>query len=125
MFIDPSLRFNKVQGDERMRIIARHERMPTAFPAMSDIMALGAVRALKDAGVRIPRDVSLVGLDDINLAQFANPPLTTVRQEKFAMGQAAAQLLVENLSARVKAAPRKITLPTTLVIRDSVAPPRR
>jgi DNA-binding LacI/PurR family transcriptional regulator len=127
VFIDTSLRISKVQhGYELMqRIIARRQRLPSAFLATSDITALGALHALKDAGYRIPRDVSLVGFDDISLAQYADPPLTTVRQEKFAMGQAAAQLLVENLNARAKARPRKITLPTTLVIRNSVAPPRR
>ncbi len=127
VFIDTSLRISKVQhGYELMqRIIARHEPLPTAFLATSDITALGALHALKDAGFRIPGDVSLVGFDDISLAQYSDPPLTTIRQEKFAMGQTAAQLLVENLSARAKMTPRKITLPTTLVIRDSVAPPTR
>lgn len=126
VFIEKSLRISKVQhGYELMqRILARRGQLPTAFFATSDITAIGALHGLKDAGFRIPTDVSIVGFDDISLAQYAAPPLTTVRQEKFEMGRTAVQLLVESLNARGTQMPRKIMLPTTLVVRDSVAPPR-
>jgi LacI family transcriptional regulator len=126
VFIDPTLRTGKVrQGYELMRrIVARVSPLPTAFFATSDITAIGALHALKDAGLRVPADVSLVGFDDISLAQFTDPPLTTVRQAKYEMGQAGARLLVETLRGREMTPAPKIVLDTTLVVRQSVGPPR-
>lgn len=126
IFIDPTLRTGKVQqGYELMRrVVAQTDPLPTAFFATSDITAIGAMQALKDAGLRVPDDVSLVGFDDIILAQFTDPPLTTVRQAKYEMGQAGVRLLMETLRGRKMAPAPKIVLDTTLVIRRSVAPPR-
>lgn len=126
VFIDPSLRTGKVrQGCELMRrIVAQVSPLPTAFFATSDITAIGALHALKDAGLRVPTDVSLVGFDDISLAEFTDPPLTTVRQAKYEMGQAGVRLLMETLRGREMSPAPKIVLDTTLVVRRSVGPPR-
>ncbi len=98
---------------------------PTAVFVASDVVAIGAMRALREAGLRIPRDVSVVGFDDIALAEHFDPPLTTVRIPAHSLGETAGQLLVERIAGRPVAA--RTLLPTQLVIRDStgaVAPRR-
>ncbi len=75
-------------------------RRPTAVLAMSDAIAIGAIRALRDHGLSIPRDVSVVGFDDIELAQTTDPPLTTVHQPIRGKGEEAARLLSPSSQAR-------------------------
>jgi DNA-binding LacI/PurR family transcriptional regulator len=95
-------------------------RRPTAILAMSDAIAIGAIRALRDRGLAVPSDVSVVGFDDIELAEATDPPLTTVHQPIRGKGEAAARLLLAGLAGEaVEAAQR---LPTRLVIRKSTAP---
>jgi len=94
---------------------------PTAIFCGSDVMAVGALKALREAGQRVPADVALVGFDDVHIAAAVEPPLTTVRQPIEALGSMAADLLLNLLAnppqAR-NAAPR-IVLPTQLVVRGS------
>ena len=95
---------------------------PTAIFAASDLMAIGAVRAAAEAGLRVPADLSVVGFDDIQLAPHVNPPLTTMRQDKLGLGGAAGDALI----ARVAGDPDRPslrTLPVELVVRGSTAPP--
>jgi LacI family transcriptional regulator len=91
---------------------------PDAVFAASDVMAIGALRALRDAGRRVPEDVALIGFDDMPLAATSNPPLTTVRQPVPRTGEAAAETLID-LIEHPGAPPRRIVLPTELVIRAS------
>jgi DNA-binding LacI/PurR family transcriptional regulator len=84
-------------------------------------MALGAYRAIIEAGLRIPQDVSLVGFDDIDEAEMFAPPLTTVRQDWGLLGR---QSLRVALEMERGAPPEHVRLPTALVLRDSTAPPR-
>lgn len=84
--------------------------------AVSDVIAIGAIRALVEAGRRVPEDVAVVGFDDILLAEHAHPPLTTVRQD-IARGAVA---LVDTVIAAIRGeAPASIVLPPTLVVRAS------
>ena len=91
---------------------------PTAIFICNDMMAIGALRALSEAGLRVPLDCSLVGYDDIELASYVTPPLTTIRQDKNAMAEAAVQLLVERIAEPTLPARTRI-LPTHLVERQS------
>ena len=94
---------------------------PTAVFAASDTMAIGAVKALREAGLRVPEDVALVGFDDIPVAAALEPALTTVRQPIERLGSMAADLLVnllENPPATQPPAHRMI-LPAKLIVRDS------
>jgi DNA-binding LacI/PurR family transcriptional regulator len=84
----------------------------------SDLMGLGALRALRDLGRRVPEDVAIVGFDDAQLASYADPPLTTVRQPVELLGQEMVRLLLHRLSDP-DGEPRTIILPTELVIRSS------
>ena len=96
----------------------------TAVAAQSDIMAIGAMRALDEQGRRVPDDVSVCGFDDLEFAAFTNPPLTTARQDAAGMGRTALTALVariENPDAR----PEAIVLPVRLVVRASTGPASR
>ncbi len=95
---------------------------PTALFCFSDEMAIGAVRALRLAGARVPQDVSVAGFDDIDLARFAEPPLTTIAQPMEDLGRTAMAVLLEILSGRQPGAETRV-LPTSLVVRASTAPP--
>jgi len=90
--------------------------------AASDVVALGAIGALREAGKRVPDDVSVVGFDDIPLSAFFDPPLTTVRLPAFELGQAAGRALLERVAD--PAATGRVLLPTELIVRASTAPPR-
>jgi len=70
----------------------------TALFAFNDVSAIGAIRALQEAGLRVPEDVSVLGFDDVYAAEFHNPALTTIRQPLFEMGQLAAQTLLQRIA---------------------------
>lgn len=91
---------------------------PEAIFAASDIMAIGALRALREAGLRVPDDVALVGYDDIPIAAHMEPPLTTMRQPIYRLGITAAETLID-MVGHTAAHPRRMVLPTELVIRES------
>jgi DNA-binding LacI/PurR family transcriptional regulator len=95
----------------------------TAVFAANDQMALGLLRALYEAGRHVPRDLSVVGFDDIPEAQFFTPPLTTVRQDFNEMGRQSLMLLVDAISATRRSSQR-VVVPPELRVRESTAPPR-
>jgi LacI family transcriptional regulator len=83
---------------------------------------MGAVRAIKDAGLDVPGDISVVGFDDITSAALSTPSLTTVHQPLFEMGQKGAQLLLERIANREKQFPAEIEVSPELVVRESTGP---
>lgn len=91
---------------------------PDAIFASSDAMALGALRALRDAGLRVPEDVAVVGFDDMPFSSRTEPPLTTIRQPVYRMGVTAVEILLD-LIDNPDSTPRRIVLPTELVIRST------
>ena len=95
----------------------------TALFAYNDISAIGATRAFQEAGLNIPHDISVVGFDDISLASFSIPPLTTVRQPLLKMGRIAAQTLLDRIEERASFVP-EIAIEPELVVRKSTAPPK-
>jgi LacI family transcriptional regulator len=108
--------FSEAGGYAAMQRLLPFE--PDAVFAASDIMAVGALRALHEAGKSVPQDIALAGYDDMPFAARTDPPLTTVRQPIQRAGAVAAETLIE-LIARPDDAPRRIVLPTELVIRES------
>lgn len=96
---------------------------PTAIFLSNDMMALGAYDALKERGLRIPEDVSVVGYDDREVAQFMRPPLTTVVLPQYDMGTQAAEALIDG-PLRIEGRQPQIKVECTLVDRQSVGPPR-
>jgi len=96
---------------------------PTAIFASSDQQAIGVMRAAADLGLAVPRDLSVVGFDDIPLAKLVTPRLTTVGQPVMEIGVLAMQLLLDLLSGAAAPRPRRRLLATSLQIRESCAPP--
>jgi LacI family transcriptional regulator len=92
----------------------------TAIVAGSDFMAIGIMRALAEYGLRVPEDISLTGFDDIDLCQYTAPPLTTIRQDRVAMGRGAVRRLVAMIEGTEEATP--LIIPTQLVVRKSTGP---
>ena len=98
------------------------KRRPTALLCANDLMAIGALEYCKNAGIRVPQDVSIVGFDDVPIAALLTPRLTTVSQPARDMGYQAAKLLFELLGEQPEEPPHEL-FPVTLQIRDSVVPP--
>jgi DNA-binding LacI/PurR family transcriptional regulator len=98
----------------------------TALIAFNDVSAIGAIRALREAGRRVPEDVSVVGFDDIQSAAFQNPALTTVRQPLRQMGVIAAEILLRRINAPARAPyASAITVKPELIVRESTASVKR
>jgi LacI family transcriptional regulator len=95
---------------------------PTAIFAYNDIMAIGALQAARDLGLRVPHDVAIVGFDDIPVSSYVTPPLTTIRLPKYEMGSAAARILLDRLSGELVGPAHHEVLSVELVVRDSSAP---
>jgi DNA-binding LacI/PurR family transcriptional regulator len=91
---------------------------PDAVFAASDIMTIGAMRAVRDAGLRIPEDIAFVGFDDLPIATMSDIQLTTIRQPVLSFGVKAVEILID-LIENGNQPPRHIIMDTELVIRDS------
>ncbi len=113
--------YHAQSGMEITHSILKMNPRPTAIFALNDLMALGALRAAAEAGCSIPRDLAVVGYDDLELAHFTNPPLTTIAQPKKEIGVQAVHLLVERIS-RKSSSPIRLVLPPELIVRRSTQP---
>ena len=109
-------------GRRAMADLLSLDEPPTAVFAASDMMALGAIRAAGDAGLGVPADISVIGFDDIQLADHMNPPLTTVRQDKAGLGVAAGSALVRLIDGEQDAVTESTVIPVELVRRGSTRP---
>jgi len=114
--------FDPRSGHEAMRALLTRERRPTAVFVASDVVAFGVYGALRDEGMRVPADVSVIGFDDIPLAAYADPPLTTVHVPAFELGFAAGRSLLDLIAGR--SVPPRSLLPAAVVRRGSTDPPR-
>src|SRR5207244_2588773 len=104
-----------------VRLLAQPEP-PTAVVCASDLMALGVIHAAHEAGLDVPGDLSVVGFDDAPVAALTRPGLTTVRQDKEAIGRAAGDALLALIEDRGEAAAMTV-LPVALCERGTTAPP--
>lgn len=110
--------FYTESGEATMRTLLALPEPPTAVFAAADLMAVGAIKSVREAGLDVPGDVAVVGFDDIQLASLLNPSLTTVRQDKVGLGQAAARALLDQIE-NPDTTPAALTLPVELVVRAS------
>jgi LacI family transcriptional regulator len=110
-------------GELAMRALLKLRRPPTAVFAHNDVLAIGAYHAIREAGLSIPEDISVIGYDDITSAAYLAPPLTTVHSPKAEMGALAGETLLRLIAQPVQAAPSMITLAVRLVVRGSTAAP--
>jgi LacI family repressor for deo operon, udp, cdd, tsx, nupC, and nupG len=113
--------FTTSSGAAAMTHLMALSQPPTAVFCSNDEMAYGAIRAAFKMGLSVPEHVSVAGFDDQNLAEFYNPPLTTVNIPRHELGRRAAQELLDQLAGREVA--REVVLPTRLMVRESTAPP--
>lgn len=115
--------FSIERGYSAMEKLLAQDNVPTAVFASSDTMALGAIKAIRDAGLSVPKDISMVGFDDIELAQHITPALTTIRQNKELMGRRAADILINQMNQEEDQEEfndyTAVVLPVELVIRES------
>jgi DNA-binding LacI/PurR family transcriptional regulator len=127
---DPTLVFTAggnlpEMGGQGLRELLTLDPRPTAVLAMSDALASGVIREASGQGLQLPRELSVIGFDDVPLAQLTNPPLTTVNQPTELKGELAARSLLEAIEAGRPAERARTIMPTELVIRGTTAPPPR
>jgi LacI family transcriptional regulator len=96
---------------------------PTALFAANNFIAIGALRALRDARLRVPEDIALVAFDDVPLAFVIDPFLTVAAQPAYQMGHKATELLLARLAGQAPAEYQHILLPTEMIVRRSSGPP--
>lgn len=112
-------------GYAGMKRLLEVPNRPTAVFARNDYTAMGALRAARKAGISVPRDISLVGFDNVPLAAFTTPPLTTIKQPIDEQGREAARLLLRRIEATGPAERIERIFSCDLIIRESTAPPPR
>ena len=109
---------------QKMKEILELDELPTAVFVASDYMSIGAIRAIHEAELQIPDDISIVSYDNIKMAPFTNPPLTTVHVPKEEIGRQLVKTLIDRINGDIHM-PLQIIAPTELKIRESAAPPRK
>ena len=111
--------FTTEDGYQLMKSAIREhgEQLPTAFFAGNDQMAVGCLRALAEENIPVPERVNIIGLNDISIAKYVYPPLSTVRVHKEEMGKAAVNLMIERINGRKVA--KKVFIGTELIVRES------
>jgi LacI family transcriptional regulator len=115
--------FHLGDGYRKARALLALKPMPTAIFASNNLMAIGAMRAIGEAGLVCPRDISLIGIDDFEWATAFYPHLTTVSQPMELIGRRALLRLMALLAGGEPALPRRELLPPALIVRESCAPP--
>ena len=114
--------FDRPGGYGKAGILLRASKPPTAIFASNDMIAFGAIAAIREMGLRCPKDISVIGFDDLEIAEMTDPPLTSVHQSGYQMGVMAVRLILDQI-AGVCEIPSHVHLGTELKIRGSVAHP--
>lgn len=115
--------FTEASGYAAAEEIAAMNPRPTAIFASNDSMAIGALGALSEAGIGVPRDITVVGFDDIPIARYVAPPLTTIGVDIAELGRRAFAVLLEIIGHHHTRQPRREQIGTTLIVRKSCGPP--
>jgi DNA-binding LacI/PurR family transcriptional regulator len=111
-------------GREGIKALLALDKPPTAVFCSNDFMAIGAMQGAREYGVATPGGLSIVGFDDMAIASYISPSLTTIRQPAYEMGRMGAEILLDRVKKRAGGPVHKI-LETSIVIRESAAPPAR
>ncbi|MEL0278248.1 MAG: substrate-binding domain-containing protein, partial [Deltaproteobacteria bacterium] len=112
-------KFDENGGYQAAKKILSTQEKPTAIFAANDLIAMGAMVAIREEGIAIPNDISVVGFDDVPSAKLVSPALTTVSQFQRNMGRKAAELLVQRINKNPQERAINIEMPFELVVRDS------
>ncbi len=117
IYVDPTI--EGAYSDFKVYLEKNKDNLPSAFFALNDIIALGAMKAMNEAGISIPNDVSIVGFDDIPFSSYSNPGVTTVKVHTKTMGKTAVKKLMESIENDIEIT-LKIEINTELIERESV-----
>jgi DNA-binding LacI/PurR family transcriptional regulator len=117
--IAPVRAFGRVEAVAATRRLLASAARPDAVFAFNDVVAFGVLRALREAGIRVPDDVAVVGFDDVEEGQFSVPTLTTVSPDKELIARYAVANLVERMNGKSEAPPRDVVVPHSLIQRES------
>jgi LacI family transcriptional regulator len=109
--------FYEASGYEAMRRLLAQEKLPKAIFAGSDLLAIGAVRALREHGLSVPEHVAVIGCDDIEASRYISPSLTTIKQDKEKIGRLAALMLYDLINSQIQAG--SVVVEPELVVRQS------
>lgn len=127
--VDPALivevPFDRQGGERAMQALLALPQPPSAVLAANDILAIGAMQAAQAVGLRIPTDLSIMGMDDIYPAATTMPPLTTMAKAKYETGRQAALFLLDRIEGRAASQARRKEISCRLIERGSTAPPRQ
>src|SRR5450759_1419622 len=115
--------YNQVDGNRMAQEVLAADPRPTAIFAANNFIAFGAMRSLRDAGLRVPEDVSIVAFDDLPVAWLSDPFMTVVDQPAYEIGRRAAELLLSRLDGTISGPGREVILPSELIVRRSSGPP--
>jgi len=119
----PATRHGRMEGIEGMRHLLTLGCPPDAVLCFNDLVALGAMRVLQDAGYRVPDDVAVVGFDDIEEGRFAAPRLTTIAPDKDEIGRLAVSMLLGRVNGSRTSPPERVQPPFQLIVRESTVSP--
>jgi len=112
--------FKKESGYFLTKKLLEEKVPPTALLVVNNQMTIGALNALKELGVRVPEDLSLISFDDMEWCSFMNSPLTTIEQSPYLMGKTAGEMLLQKINHK-RSQPKKVVIPSHLIIRNSTA----
>ncbi|MFQ5772474.1 MAG: substrate-binding domain-containing protein, partial [bacterium] len=112
--------FGERNGYVSAKLLLNRVRKPTAIFACSNLISLGAMRAISEEGLKIPDDISIIAFDDQPYYQYMSPPMTTVVQQNIEMGQIAVKMLIDQIEYNYQSDTNCVVLPTKLVKRKSV-----
>ncbi len=112
--------FGEENGYIETKLLLKSGNLPTAIFSISNLISLGAVRAISEEGLKIPDDISMISFDDQPYSRFLSTPMTTVAQQNTQIGQIATKLLIDLIESNRTFEPKGIFLPTQMVIRESV-----
>jgi LacI family transcriptional regulator len=119
----PTSALTTAEGERAADVIVAADPRPTGVICVNDVLALGVLRGLHRSQLRVPQDISLVGYDDVPFAGALSPPLSTIQQLPFRLGETAAQLMLDAIGNGSEPADRHIMFAPELIVRDSTAPP--
>ena len=105
-------------GYEAAKRMLQIKQLPTAVFCANDMVAIGVIRAINESGLKIPEDISVIGLDDIEMASYTTPPLTTIKIPKQELGKLAVKILIDRIEEE-HVLPMRVDLPFELVVRES------
>ncbi|MBU0712113.1 substrate-binding domain-containing protein, partial [bacterium] len=114
--------FTEDSGYKACQQLLKTEPRPTAIFAANDAMAIGAIEAVKDSGLKVPDNIAIVGFDDISTSQYITPALTTVRVPLYEMGQLVGKTLLQKINSDSKehlTVAEQIVIPLEIIVRES------